>query len=90
MRTSHDIYKLIDGTLVALDQMTAPPEGATLWNGYNYDKQKWWYQGQEDTRTIEQMKQDTRNLLAPKKERIYLYSGTVEGLASELVPAYQR
>lgn len=56
MRTSHDIYKLPDGSLVAIDGMTEPPQGSTLWKGYDYDKQEWVFEGKKDTRTLEQLR----------------------------------
>lgn len=50
MRTSKDIYKLPNGDTVAVSQMEQPPQGATLWRGYDYDKQEWIFNGERDTR----------------------------------------
>lgn len=55
MRTSNDIYKLLDGTFVSIDQMTEPPQGAVIWKGYDYTNQYWVHNGQKDTRTLEQL-----------------------------------
>ena len=56
MRTSNDIYKLQNGKLIEIDQMTQAPENAKLWRGYNYDKQEWIFDGKKDIRTLEQLK----------------------------------
>ena len=55
MRTSKDIYKLADGRLKAFSQDEQPPEGATLWSGYDYQKQCWIFEGKKDERTLEQL-----------------------------------
>ena len=89
-RTSHDIYKLPSGELVPVSCDQAPPENSTLWNGYDYDKQEWFYQGQKDTRTIEQILKDARECLAPKRSVSYVFKGTVEELRADLIPAFQR
>lgn len=47
MRTSKDEYKLLNGEIVALSQMETPPEGAIVWNGYDYSKQCWMENGQK-------------------------------------------
>lgn len=55
MRTSCDQYKLSTGELVNVSQMHTPPEGAVIWNGYDYEKQQWIFEGKPDTRTLEQL-----------------------------------
>lgn len=45
MRTSNDEYKLRDGTIISIDQMTEPPQGATIYNGYDYIRQCWVKEG---------------------------------------------
>lgn len=65
MRTSHDIYKLPDGSTVAIDGMTPPPVGATLWKGYDYDQQFWVWEGKRDTRTLDELRADIKRSLAP-------------------------
>ncbi len=55
MRTSRDIYKLPSGVLVAISCDTKPPEGATIYMGYDYINQYWVYKGKRDTRTIEEL-----------------------------------
>ena len=57
MRTSNDIYKLPNGKLVENNQMTESPTDGKLWTGYDYDQQKWYFEGKPDTRTLEQLKQ---------------------------------
>ena len=52
MRTSNDQYKMPNGKIVFIDQMTPPPTGAVIWNGYDYDKQIWVFEGKPDTRTL--------------------------------------
>lgn len=56
MRTSKDIWILPNGEKVSIDQMTEPPTGATVYDGYDYEKQCWMYHGEKDTRTIEQIR----------------------------------
>ena len=56
MRTSKDVYKLPDGTIVALSQDQAPPEGSVIWNGYDYRNQYWVLDGKRDTRTLEELR----------------------------------
>ncbi len=58
MRTSNDEYKLCNGSIVSLNQNTEPPKGAVIWNGYDYENQCWIYQGEKDTRTLEQLRAD--------------------------------
>lgn len=55
MRTSCDQYKTIDGNIINVGGMDLPPEGSTLWNGFDYDNQYWVYNGQKDTRTMEEL-----------------------------------
>ena len=56
MRTSKDICKLPDGRLMEVDHTTDRPENAVIWNGYDYDKQQWIYNGKKDTRTLEELR----------------------------------
>ena len=56
MRTSKDIYKLADGRLKGISQDEQPPEGATLWCGYDYSRQCWIFEGKKDERTLEQVR----------------------------------
>ena len=55
MRKSTDTYKLANGELVEIDQMTQQPKGATLWRGFDYERQIWIFNGKEDTRTLEEL-----------------------------------
>lgn len=41
-RVSNDEYKEVDGVRI-------------LWNGYDYDKQYWVFEGKRDTRTLEEL-----------------------------------
>ena len=50
-----DIYKLANGKLMAFGQGVYIPQGAKLWNGYNYKNQCWIYHGKKDTRTLEEI-----------------------------------
>lgn len=54
-RVSCDQYRLEDGTIVPVSGDERPPEGATLWNGYDYDNQYWVHEGKRDTRTLEEL-----------------------------------
>lgn len=54
-RTSKDIYKLKNGKLIAIDQATKPPKDSTLYSGYNYILQKWFFEGKVDTRTLREI-----------------------------------
>lgn len=54
---SKDEYKTIDGQSVFIGGYDDIPEGATLWNGFNYNAQKWIYNGKPDTRTLEELQQ---------------------------------
>lgn len=56
MRTSKDIYRTPTGELVAVSCDEQPPHGATLWSGYDYDKQCWMFEGARDTRTLEELR----------------------------------
>ena len=56
MRFSKDQYRLQDGRIVGVSQSEEAPEGATLWNGYDYVKQEWVFEGKKDERTIEELK----------------------------------
>lgn len=56
MRTSKDEYILEDGTIVSISQMERPPQGARIYNGYDYEKQYWVFKGERDTRTLEELK----------------------------------
>ena len=55
MRTSKDLYKLITGEIIELNQNQEPPAGSTLFTGYDYNAQRWMYQGKPDTRTLEEL-----------------------------------
>ena len=57
MRTSNDTYKMSDGSLKNIDQITSIPLNATLWQGYDYINQYWVYEGKRDVRTLEQLQQ---------------------------------
>lgn len=54
-RVSCDQYRLPDGTLVDVPLDTFPPNGATLWKGYDYNKQCWVFEGKRDTRSIDEL-----------------------------------
>ena len=56
MRTSKDEYKMPNGEIVAISQIEQPPEGARIWNGYDYINQCWIFNGERDTRTLEELK----------------------------------
>lgn len=56
MRTSNDIYKTKEGQLIEVDQMTEPPTGSIIWQGYDYTNQYWVFKGKKDTRTLEELK----------------------------------
>jgi hypothetical protein len=56
MRTSKDIWLLLSGELIALSQDEKPPQGATVWNGYDYALQCWIFEGRRDTRSIEELR----------------------------------
>ena len=55
-RTSKDEWKLPDGSILALTQDQEPPAGAIVWNGYDYEKQEWVFEGKKDTRTLEEIR----------------------------------
>lgn len=55
-RTSKDEWKLPGGEIVALSQDEMPPAGEIVWNGYDYEKQEWVYNGKKDTRSIEELR----------------------------------
>ena len=59
MRTSKDEWRYPDGSIVALSQDQTPPDGATVWNGYDYRRQMWIHNGKHDTRTLAEL-QDER------------------------------
>lgn len=58
-RTSCDQYKLPNGIIVNITKAEhldhVLKDGATLWNGYNYDTQQWYHNGAPDTRTLEEL-----------------------------------
>lgn len=56
MRTSPDIYKLPNNTLIFIDGTMTPPANSKLWSGYDYDRQLWIFKGKAENRTIDQMK----------------------------------
>lgn len=55
-RVSKDEYKLPTGESVFIGGMDTVPEGAVLWNGYDYSKQEWVHQGKKDVRTLEELR----------------------------------
>lgn len=55
-RISKDVYRTPTGELVAVGGHEQAPHGATLWTGYDYDRQCWIYEGERDTRTLEQLR----------------------------------
>jgi len=62
MRTSKDIYKIINGKKI-------------LWKGYDYKNQYWVFEGKKDTRTLEELRKATKKnmkYICPncQKERI--------------------
>ena len=61
-RASNDQYKLTSGELVEVAQGKEPPTEATLWRGYDYTNQMWVYEGKEDTRTLEVIKEQMETL----------------------------
>ena len=60
MRTSNDIYKTSAGELIELDQMTRIPDGAIIWQGFDYERQIWIYNGVEDKRTLEELQAEIK------------------------------
>jgi len=62
MRTSKDEYKTKTGEIVAISQNEQPPQGAKIWNGYDYENQCWMHNGRKDTRTLEQLRSSSSNL----------------------------
>ena len=60
-RISKDHYKMPDGKDIFVSGGETPPEGATLWNGYDYIKQQWIFKGKRDTRTLEQLRKMVSN-----------------------------
>ena len=61
-RASNDQYKLTSGELVEVAQGKELPTEATLWRGYDYTNQMWVYEGKEDTRTLEVIKEQRETL----------------------------
>lgn len=55
MRTSKDEYILTNGEIIALSQNEIPPQGARIYNGYDYHNQYWVFGGKRDTRTLEEL-----------------------------------
>lgn len=55
-RTSKDEYVLPTGEHIFVGGQDTVPAGATLWNGYDYGKQEWIYQGKRDTRSLEELR----------------------------------
>lgn len=58
-RMSCDQYRTVDGKVVEVSGMDRPPVGAILWNGYDYNKQEWVFEGKKDTRSLEQLQAAT-------------------------------
>ena len=56
MRKSGDEYKLPNGEIVGVSLSEKPPQGARIWNGYDYENQYWVYNGVRDTRTLEELR----------------------------------
>ena len=56
MRTSKDIYRLASGQFLAVSQSEQPPKGSKLWQGYDYERQYWVFEGKQDTRTLEELR----------------------------------
>ena len=61
MRKSNDVYKMPNGELIEINQMTQPPENAKLWQGYDYEKQEWVFNDKKDIRTLEELKANLIN-----------------------------
>lgn len=68
MRTSNDEYKLPNGEIVSINQMTKPPQGAIIQNGYDYEKQCWIHNGRKDTRTPKQLQASIDRSMSSLKE----------------------
>lgn len=60
-RLSCDQYRLPNGVIVNCTSAKIEAEilkdGGVLWNGYDYKKQEWIYQGKKDTRTLEELRE---------------------------------
>ena len=69
MRISKDEYKLSSGEIIALSQDEQPPQGAQIWNGYDYHNQYWVFNGQRDTRTLEELQQALNQLTKDKRQK---------------------
>lgn len=69
MRISNDIYKTKEGNLISINQMQEPPQNSTLWQGYDYSKQCWMFEGKKDTRTLEELKNQLK-IAQPKPKEI--------------------
>ncbi len=60
MRTSRDTYKNPLGQFIQLKQSDQSIDfiekhNLKLWNGFDYQAQKWIFEGKEDTRTLEEL-----------------------------------
>lgn len=55
MRTSCDQYKTVEGNIINVFDLDSLPDGAILWNGYDYDNQYWVYNGSRDIRSVEEL-----------------------------------
>jgi hypothetical protein len=60
MRTSCDQY-MHEGQIINVSPSDEAPEGSTLWNGYDYTKQYWVFEGKRDTRTLEELQATLKN-----------------------------
>lgn len=59
-RTLNDVYKLANGQLIEVGQNEQAPPLAKLWHGYDYNNQYWVYEGEKDTRTLEELQASRR------------------------------
>ena len=41
--------------MLEVNQMTEVPASAKIWQGYDYDKQMWIFNGKPDTRTLAEL-----------------------------------
>lgn len=59
-RSSCDQYRLPSGIVVnctsAKIEQEILKDGGVLWNGYDYQKQEWVFEGKKDMRTLEELR----------------------------------
>lgn len=72
MRNSNDIYKLSNGKLISINQMTKSPKDSKLYTGYDYDLQEWRFEGKKDIRTLKELKQKHNSILPLLKDNIVM------------------